>query len=295
MPGESIDVSLVTQFSDQVHVEAQQNKARLRPYVVMKQMKGDIFAYDGLGVVEASEIIGRHQSVVFSDIEHKRRKISRRRFALVLPIDASDVRGALVNPQSEYAMACARAMERVFDRVVYEAMFASVYTGRDMDTAVTFASDGGDTVTATGGLTYEKLLEINQSFIDDEVGNEMPIAKVMGITGDEHTALMKETELISGDYSRQYVVDGGEIQKANGINLVKFAGGITRPILTVSGGVRNCFVMAQGGMCVGMSKEMEISIDKRPDLHETTQVAIVFELGAVRTEGVLVKKVTTTD
>ena len=26
-------------------------------------------------------------------------------------------------------------LERVFDRVVYEAMFASVYTGRDMDTA----------------------------------------------------------------------------------------------------------------------------------------------------------------
>lgn len=295
MAMEAIDNALITQFSDQVHVAAQQSKSRLRPYVTMKQMKGDIFAYDGLGLAEASEIIGRHQAVVFSDIDHNRRKISRRRFALVLPIDASDVRGALVNPQSEYAMACARAMERVFDRVVYEAMFASVYTGRDMDTAVTFANDGGDTVTATGGLIYEKLLELRQSFIDDEVGNESPVSISMGISGDEHTALMKETELISGDYSRQYVVEGGEIQKAAGFNLVKFAGGITRPILTVAAGVRSCFALAQGGMCVGMSKEMELSIDKRADLHETTQVAIVFELGAVRTEGVLVKKVTTTD
>jgi len=295
MAMESIDNAMIIQFSDQVHNEAQQSKARLRPYVTIKQMKGDVFAYDGLGLAEASEIFGRHQPVVFSDIEHKRRKISRRRFALTLPIDASDVRGVLVNPQSEYAMACARAMERVFDRVVVEALFANVLTGRDFGTSVTAATDGVATVTATAGLTYEKLLEINQNFIDKEVGNEVPVSKMFAISGDEHTALMKENELVSGDYSRQYVVDAGEMVKANGLNLVKFDGGITRPILTVAAGVRSCFAMAQNAMCVGMSKEMEIKIQERPDLHETTQVEIIFELGAVRTEGVLLQKVTTTD
>ena len=114
MAGEQIDVALVTQFSDAVHVAAQQSKARMRPYVQIKQISGDVFAYDGLGSVEAAELLGRHQPVIFSDIDHKRRKISRRRFTVTLPIDASDVRGALINPQSDYAMACARAMERVF-------------------------------------------------------------------------------------------------------------------------------------------------------------------------------------
>lgn len=294
MAVEQIDNALVTQFSDMVHVAAQQNKARLRPYVQIKQMKGDYFAYDGLGLIEATEILGRHQPVVFSDINHLRRKISRRRFAVTLPIDASDVRGMLLNPQSEYAMACVRAMERVFDRIVVEALFATVYTGRNMDTSVSFATDGGLTVTATAGLTYEKLLEINQNFIDNEVGNDAPVTKILGISGDEHTALMKETELISGDFSRQYVVDSGEIKRANGLNLVLFAGAITNPILSVASSVRSCFALAQGGMCVGMSKEMELKIQERPDLHETTQVEIVFELGAVRTEGILVQKVTTT-
>ena len=295
MANETIDVAMVTQFSDQVHVQAQQSKARLRPFCKIKQMTGDVFAYDGLGLAEATEILGRHQPVVFSDIEHKRRKISRRRFALVLPVDASDVRGALIAPESEYAMACAKAMERVFDRVVVAALFASVYTGREFGTTVTYASDGVRTVTATSGATYEKLLEVNQNFIDDEIGNEVPVSKMMAITGDEHTAFMKETELISGDYNRNYVVEKGEIQSACGIQLVKFAGAITTPILTVSGGVRDCFVLAQDGMCVGMSKEMDIKIEDRPDLHETKQVSIVFELGAVRTEGARVMKFTTTD
>lgn len=295
MPGESIDNAMVIQFSDQVHNAAQQTKARLRPYVQILQMTGDVFAYDGLGSVEASEIFGRHQPVQFSDIEHKRRKMARRRFAVTLPIDASDVRGVLVAPESQYAMACARAMERVFDRVVVGAMFADVLTGRDFGTTVTFANDGGKTVDATGGITYEDLLTINQNWMDAEVGNELPITKILSVTGDEHTALMKETELVSGDYSRQYVVDAGEIQRANGINLLKFAGAITRPILDVTGGVRTNFAMAQGGMVVGMSKEMSIKIEDRNDLHETTQVEVVFELGSVRPDGLLIQKVTTTD
>jgi hypothetical protein len=181
----TIDAALITGFSAQVHVAAQQSKARLRDKVQVKQIVGDNFAYDGLGEVEAIEQTGRHQPVVFSDIEHTRRKIARRRFTLTLPIDASDVRGALMNPGSEYPGACARAMERVFDRIVVEAMFAAVLTGRAMDTSVTFANDNGDTINATAGLTYEKLLEANRLFTDDEVGNDMPERMVLGISGDE--------------------------------------------------------------------------------------------------------------
>lgn len=291
----TIDNAMVIEFSAQVHVAAQQSKARMRPFVNIKPMSGDVFAYDGLGQVEAAEITTRHTPVVFSDISHNRRKISRRRFALTLPIDASDVRGMLLNPQSEYAMACARAMERVFDRIVVEALFADVYTGRDFGTTVAFAADGGKTVTATGGLTYEKLIEINQNWIDGDVGNDAPVTKVLGITGDEHTSLMKENELTNGDFTRASVVDAGEIVKANGLNIIKFAGAITRPILNVTAAVRSCFAMAQGGMCVGISKEMAISIKDRADLYETTQVEIIFELGAVRTEGKLVQKVTATE
>jgi hypothetical protein len=291
----TIDAALITGFSAQVHVAAQQSKARLRDKVQVKQIVGDNFAYDGLGEVEAIEQTGRHQPVVFSDIEHTRRKIARRRFTLTLPIDASDVRGALMNPGSEYPGACARAMERVFDRIVVEAMFAAVLTGRAMDTSVTFANDNGDTINATAGLTYEKLLEANRLFTDDEVGNDMPERMVLGISGDEEEDLMLETELTSGDFSRQYVIEKGEITRAMKYELVKFGGAATNPILAVSGGTRDCFVMSTRAMCVGMSKEFGINIEKRNDLHETVQVEVVFELGAVRTEGKLIKKVQTTD
>lgn len=292
---DSIDKNLITQFSDMLHVQAQQIKARLRPFVQIKQMSGDVFAYDGLGDVEAREIVGRVQRVVHDDITHNRRKISRRRFAVTLPIDASDVRGALIDPQGPYAEACITAMERRFDRTVIEAMFAAVSTGRDFDTSVTFANDGGSTVNATAGLTYEKLLEIKKNFTDNEVGNDVPVKIVLGLTGEEEEALMKEAELTSGDYSRQYAVDQGELVKVCGMQLIKYGGDVASPLLAVSSGTRDCFAMTEKAMCVGMNKDMSIKIYDDTQYYETTAVQIIGEWGAVRTEGKLIQKVQTTD
>lgn len=288
----SIDTALITEFSEMVHQEAQQMTSRLKPYVKLKQMEGDVFAYDGLGRVEAREISGRNVPVTFDDITHTRRKISRKRFAITLPIDSSDVRGALLNPDSEYAQACAAGMLRQYDRVIYNAAHADIQTGRDFDTTVTFATDGGVTVDATAGLTYEKLLEIKQNFMDNEV-DEMNRKFYLTITGDEHTALMKEVELTSGDFTREYVVEGGKITKALGMDLITFGADVTNPIIPVASSERALIAGTSDGICVGVSKDMSIDIKDRPDLHETTQVEVVMEIGAVRTEGVLVQKVRT--
>lgn len=293
--GQSIDAALTTQFSDMVHTAAQQMKSRFKPYIKYKPMTGDNWAYDGLGSVEAREASGRNESVVFSDIEHNRRKIARSRYYVALPIDGFDKLGMLIDPNEGYVQAVLMAMQRQLDRVVASAAFATVYTGRDFSTSVTFANDGGLTVDATSGLTYEKLLEINKNFVDGEVGNDMDIRKCMAITGEEEEALMKESELISGDYTRQFAIEKGELQRAAGLDIIKFGGSANNPILDVTSSVRSNIVLAEGGICVGVSKEIDLKIQDRTDLVDTQQVIATFYLGAVRTEGKLVQKLTTTD
>lgn len=289
-----IDAALVTQFSDMVHVRAQQNKSRLRPYFQIRKMTGDVWAYDGLGIVEASEQNARIAPVVFNSIEHNRRKISRRRFVVTLPLDSSDVRAVLTNPQNDYAGACTRAIERVYDRVCIECAFAAVLTGRDMTTSVTAASDGVLTVDATGGLTYEKLIEIRRRFHNNEVGNDLAERFVFLISADEESAMMQETALINSLYSQQFVVDKGEITRAVGFELVKYGASVTNPLLTVSAGTRNCIAASERGIVVGMSVDLSLKIQERPDYVETTQIQAIIQLGAVRTEGVLVQQVNTT-
>lgn len=290
-----IETAQVKQFSDMVHVAAQQMKARLAGIFPVKQMKGKEYAYDGVGSVEAQELNGRFNEVNFSELQITRRKIGRRRFSLTLPIDEDDVSKVLLDQEREYNRACAMAMARVHDRIGIEAALASVSTGENMDTTVTFASDGGQTVTATAGLTYEKLLEIVQNFIDEDVGNDMIEDFIFCIAGDEHTALMKETELISGDFDRDFNVEKGSIVNAVGMRLIKFAANATNPVLTVSGGVRSCVAMSTRALCYAMPKQFEIKVQERTDLVQTNQVQVNWTLGAVRTEGVLVQKVTTTD
>lgn len=293
MPGSTIDKNLIIQFSDMLHVKAQQLHARLRPYVRIKPMSGDVFAYDGIGQVAAREVNGRVQPTQFDDIDHLRRKIRRRRFVVTLPIDDSDVRALLINPEGEYAEAAVRAMERVFDRVGIEAMFADVLTGRDFETTVTFASEG-TTVDATAGLTYEKLLEIKKNFTNNEVGTDVPEQIVFGITGTEEEALMKETELISGDFTRQFAVEKGSLVKAVGMDIITYGASVANPLLAVASTTRDCFAMSSRALCYGMSKEFGIEIKDRPDYVNVTQVQITGILGAVRTEGVLIQKVQTT-
>lgn len=195
---ETVDAHLITQFNDMMNIKAQQIRARMKNYVDIKRMTGDVFAYDGIGTVEAREIHERFATVVFDNIEHFRRRMLKRRFVLALPMDSNDISGMLRDPSGIYATECVKAMERVFDRVVYDAVFASVDTGRNFDTSVSFSSDGGFTVNATGGLTYPKMLEADQNWIDAEVGNDMPIRKGFFISGDEHTAMMQLYSLPAG-------------------------------------------------------------------------------------------------
>jgi hypothetical protein len=290
----SIDNALITEFSDMVHHQAQQMQSRLKPYAKVQQMSGDIWAYDGLGRVEAREVTGRNVPATFDDITHNRRKIARRRFVINLPIDASDVRGALLNPESEYAKAVAAGMLRQYDRVMYQAAFADVLTGRDFATTVSAATDGVTTVDATAGLTYEKLLEIRQNFYDKDVGVDDNEQIFFTIGGREHTNLMGEVELTSGDFTRNFVVEKGKIASAIGMDLVMLASSVQSPIIPASGGERLLVAASNRGIILGVSKEMSIKIEPRNDLIETTQVKVICEIGAVRSEGALVQKVRVT-
>jgi len=294
MSSGSIDANLITQFSDRLHIKAQQNPSRLRPHVIIKMMTGDIYAYDGLGDVESREVAGRISPTVFSEISHNRRKIRRRRFEVTLPIDASDTRGVLLNPQEEYSGAVMKAMNRTWDRVGVEASFADVQTGRDFENTVTFANDGGLTVNATAGLTYEKLLEIRKNWTNNEVGNDDGETMNFLFTGTEEEALMKEIELTSGDFTRNMVVDDGRISRGVGINFIVYGADVNTPILNVISTTRDCVALTGRALCYGLSKDMSITIKDRPDFIETSQVQIVGQWGAVRTEGVLMQKVQTT-
>lgn len=289
-----IDNALVIQFSDQVHTRAQQMKSRLRDKVQTRMVKAEDYAYDDIGSLEAVEITSRHQKTQGQDIAHGRRRIRMREFRATIYLDKKDQLETLIDPQSQYALAVARALYRKFDAVAASAAFATVATGKDFSSSVNFATDGGVTVDATGGLTWDKLLEIEENFIDGDVGTDEVEDFYIAITGEENTDLKGETELTSGDFNRDFDSRDGKLAKVNGMDVVRFAGGAAVPILSVASSTRDCIAASKRGICVGISEELMVEIDKRPDLNNAIQVQSSMFMGSVRTEGKLVQKVQTT-
>lgn len=292
---ESVSDHNTVKFQDTMHVKAQQVRARLRPYVEIQHVKGEAAYYDGIGPIEAQELFGRHNESIPSDIEHFRRQIPLREFGVTIWSDLTDIENRLSDPQGSYANAVMMAMERRFDRTVIEAALADVKTGKAGGTTVTFAGGGGLTVTATGGIDETDLLAMHQNFIDAEIGIDNGRKIVLPITGDEHTALLGRTNIISGDFSRQYALEQGELVRAYGVDLVKFGAAVANPMLPVSGGVRTTFALSEGGIAVAIGREYKVTVKDRADKYNVTQLQITGRMGAVRTEEKRVQKVTTTD
>ena len=259
----SWDTVQITEFNAALDVQEQQMNSRLLPYVVRKSINGDDFAYDGITEVQAYHANGQNPDIQPTQVSFPRRKMSRDRVVVTLLVDDKDVRGMLTDPQSQLAQLCIAAIERETDRIIYDAMFATVYTGRNFATSVSYSSDGVASVDATAGVVYEKLLEIRANFMDAEVGNGQPLSIAMGISGDEHTDLMSEVELTSGDFTSQYVIQSGTISRAVGIDLIPFGAGstITDPILETVSGERISFALSNKGVALGISLERKVEVN----------------------------------
>lgn len=289
---QSIDQNLVTQFSSEVLVRAQQMKTRFRGNVKEVFVRGNDAAIERIDSVGSIEVTTRHADTVAQDITHDRRQIKMREFRSTILLDEFDDLQVLIDPQRQYAESVARELMRNYDRVVAEAAFASVNTGRNFGTSVTFANDEGVTIASgSTGLTYDKLLEVKENFIDNDVNTDMGERLMIGISSKGHTDLMKEVELTSGDFTRDLVVEKGQITRAAGFDLIQFSGTQSPAVISKTGSDRDNIAFSSEGIVVGINKDIGVRIDRRPDKNNAIQVQASMFFGATRADGRRVIKV----
>lgn len=290
-----IDNVLITQFSNLLHVEAQQKTSRIMGRFPIVPVSGDEWTYDGTGIVEAKTVNERNPKINPVNPEFSRRKVLRDRILVELIVDNRDVRGMFEDPSSKLVRDCMYAINRKADKIGIDALFATVLTGRTGATSLTFAAGGGQTVNATSGLTYAKLLEILANFRKKEVGIDSPEQIILGVTEQEETQLFNITQLTSGDFTRNFIVEKGKVVNVLGMEIVCFGSGVDVPQLTVASSVRDCFAASTQGLAYGMSKEFKVQvIPNYPGYVESTYISVLGEIGAVRTDENRVQKVNTT-
>ena len=291
----AVDTALINQFSNLLHVEAQQMKTRLMGKCQILPITGENFMYDGVGMLEAKTNNSRNPLIDPQNPDYKRRKLSTDRILVELIVDNRDVRRMFEDPSSKLVQECMFAIMRKSDKIGITALHDTVYTGKAADTAVTFATDGGLTVDATAGLTYSKLLEVKDNFKKKEVGLDMPEDLYIGCTEQEETAMLKISELTSGDFVRDFPVENGRIANVFGMGIILFGSGVDTPQLSVTSSVRDNFAFSTKGLIYGMSKEFKVTvIENHPNYVESTYIQVLGDIGAVRTDGARVQKLQTT-
>jgi hypothetical protein len=108
--------------------------------------------------------------------------------------------------------------------------------------------------------------------------------------------MLQIDQLVNTRYTSQLRLDqnGGQLRSVMDMDILMFGANVTRPALSVAGGVRTCLAISEMGVCVGLQNEWDITVKDRADYINVSQVQITGTLGGVRTEGVRVQQVTTT-
>ena len=298
----SIDQVALQTFEKNYYKLSQQMQSYLKGTGVIKFVasEGKTKNQGRIGRVELIEVAGRNPEWRVQDHNTDNRQFTKRRFTVTLLLDEKDdVNELISDPKSDLLEGMRAAQERVMDRVAVRAAIGPVRVGSpDGATSDLSASaDGVITIDATSGLTYAKIQEIKENFINSECGDEKVI---LAITGKEHTQLMAIDEFINNDYIDSKPVQSGDMKTVNGFNIVKFAGSSTggatvpNPVIPEGATTRECPVMLPQSIVMA-SEIAKLSVT--PNIQgyvNTTALTIDYWIGAMRLEGVKCQIVKTT-
>lgn len=299
----SISQAQLQMFREHFYELTQQTKSRLVGAGVAMFMSSDgkTHNFARMGRLELDKVDGRNPDKQYEDYSVDNRQFSKDRYTKTVTIDAKDdINELITDPTSIILRQLNNAKERVIDRVIAKNAIGAVKTGSpdQTPTEVSAANDGVVTIDASAGLTYEKIQEITQNFINNDFDYDDFRGSCIVFSGKENTALMSEDNFINNDYITGRPVEDGVMNEAGTYKTVMFAGSdstitVNNPVIPEGSTTRSCMVLAPEAVAVAMELA-DLSVEKNKDKVNSYDITIDYWIGAMRTEGVKVQILTTT-
>lgn len=290
-------------YTETIRTVAQQTKPRFASrFPVQPLQTGEAFL-DGVGVLSMYVDNSIFAEPRYQEPGFFRRKITTNRVIGSVFYDERQMRKLMLDNKIEGLIKTElnNAANRAWDKTGFDAAFADVTYGlsNGSTSTITFANDGGRTITATGGFTYDDILDINAYFAKKEIGLEMGSKISFAITEQEQKDLKMQDNLINSLYPNSFSrIEGvGGFTKIENIDLITYGSDPDgySPLLSVTGGVRDCVCIADDGLIYGVFDDLSIElIDHNINKIKTWEIRAIFEIGAVRMFGNKIIKVQTT-
>jgi hypothetical protein len=270
-----------TEFSTNWIQRTQQTRGRLDAFVEDINFSGERKRFDRIGSQSSHKRTERKGPTIITDPSMDARWAYRQSYELANLLDRDDAQNLapLVLPTSDLVVSHTNAYHRDADDIAWSAALGDAMTGEAGATAS--ALPAGQKIAAGGtGLTLAKLIAANQILEDADLEDGNP--RVLCVTAAQLTDLLNTTEVKSADYNSVKALTNGEIDTFMGFKFVKIKRlpkvSTTR---SLPGWVKGAIKRIKG--------PMRSSIDIRTDLSYSTQIASMWNLGAVRIydEGVI--------
>lgn len=273
----TIDTSLVSLYSDNLHMLLEQKMAKTRPLFDIEMGSGELKNFERLGNFEATEITDRFGQTVRQDPAHSRRVAYTTRLHAGTYLDDIDAFKMLIDPTSQYSLKLAMAQGKKFDDIVIEALLGDAASGKAGATAVALPSEQ-KIVHGSAGFTVDKFHQALQILEADEVDITLDDVYLI-IPPSGKTDLFADPEVTSSDFQNSKPLADGRFPNFRGVNVVT-----SNRIPLISATV------AQAIMCTGDALKIFMNHDimmKTAEDH-TRNYALVLDtylmMGAVRLE-----------
>jgi hypothetical protein len=296
-----IDTAFVKQFNTTVSLLLQQKGSKLRDAVTEETMNGEEQFFEQVGPVAAQEVTTRHGDSPLISTPHDRRRITLRFFDWGDLIDNFDKVRMLIDPTSPYTQNAVMTMGRAIDDVLTGAGTAGestitygssaaalalgvftgpAFSGKAAATQNNFPSGQQIAVNFGGtnvGLTVPKLIESKRLLAKANVDLDMEDLYA-AISSRGLADLLNTTQVTSADFNGIQALVGGNVNSFLGYTIKR------TERLPQDGTSWGYLVWAKSGVKLGIAKEIQTEVARRPDKRFSYYVYVCMGLGGVRME-----------
>lgn len=271
-------------FTTNVGLLVQQRTSKLRDLVMQGSHVGvQAAVIDQVGEVAATQRTDRYAPLTPSNVPVDRRWCQHAAYDWNTMLDTFDLKKLLIDPTSTYALAAGAAMGRAVDNVIVAAFWGTAKTGQEGGTSTSFlagnqiAQTFGAGSTAVG-LTVDKMKEALRILRTNEVDLDVE-QPVMVVTAKQIDDLMKDIQVVNGDYNKAMVLQDGKLTQFLGIRIVPCQR------LVTDGTYRRIPVFVRSAMHLGVWQDVKTNLTQRTDLSgQPMQIYTSMDMGATRTE-----------
>lgn len=275
---ETVDRAFVHAYTAELHRQAEQMDSKVRGAVRVKTgVTGKTYNFERLGGSDLVPITGRHSATNILNPEHSRRRCTFSDRGGAILLDRHDEVKMLIQPKNDYAQNHAESYNRFLDDLVFAALLGSATAVLADDSTSSVAIGSGQQIAAgAAGLTFEK---VNQAARILNQGDVPAGDRYFAMSPQGLEDLLAETEVTSSDFTQLMALKTGSLTGPwMGFTWIMS----TR--LAIASTTRSCIAWQKQGIGLAIGLDIEISMDRRPDLNNAWQVLALVSAGAVRIE-----------